>query len=502
MSEKATKRAKTGEETPREEGRHAGDDLGVHPEEEQYADLLSLLSGDLGGKVLSYAAASDLCAIDAVSKRFGRLTNAPWAGITKKRFGMTHLHGKEGWKIGVSFLREPIFVRMVDSGDYGYGGKFGGSPIIATNGSIVAVGQYPIGYEEERTFPDVMMGGIAVRDAYSLNYFRTMPSPIENWRVAICGRVGSEIIVTSTSRKIAAQRGNDEVTIDAEKDFEDRLHDVNGIPLIGCETHLFAPGCNSVEMFRVENDATLISHCKSATTAEIQHCEFDVETSNQSIAWGPDSHFVTCHTNRIIVWKFDAESEDISPVQQVSDVPKSNLLNVALAEDYIIGSHNRKLHVWDRRTGEKVCILCDVDEEDELEMNEDNMVFCLLMSCHGNILVSTSHIGCALCVWDLTTGKLLKRHNQAEEQGFVKMMPDGLGDTTGMAYLYELNAFVCMEERMYAWLFPTDDFQRDMAESIQRREEGVSALPSLEAITAEQILKIEALEEKVRELEV
>ena len=76
------------------------------------------------------------------------------------------------------------------------------------------------------------------------------------------------------------------------------------------------------------------------------------------------------------------------------------------------------------------------------------------LSCHGRILVSTSHIGCALCVCDMKTGELLKRHNEAEGEG-VDMLPvNADSDVTDMVYLNRLNAFLCMGEYQNLWSFP------------------------------------------------
>jgi len=91
----------------------------------------------------------------------------------------------------------------------------------------------------------------------------------------------------------------------------------------------------------------------------------------------------------------------------------------------------------------------------------------------GRILVSTSHIGCAVCIWDMKTGELLKRHNEADEQGVVQMLPRGIfSEVTDMAYLQQLNAILCMTaEYENMWVFPTNQRQLDMATSIWQRVE-------------------------------
>jgi len=102
-----------------------------------------------------------------------------------------------------------------------------------------------------------------------------------------------------------------------------------------------------------------------------------------------------------------------------------------------------------------LCDYCpDSDDEDEDDVDEilEGTVHPLFFSCHGNILVSTSFCGCAICIWDTKTGELLKRYNNAEEERYTNLLPDG-NDATDMTYLESLNAFLCME-----WYIPTNFF--------------------------------------------
>ena len=69
----------------------------------------------------------------------------------------------------------------------------------------------------------------------------------------------------------------------------------------------------------------------------------------------------------------------------------------------------------------------------------------------------------------MKTGQLLKRYNHAYDEGPTEMLPNG-NDATSMVYLEKLNAFLCMAGVMNVWAFPTNNRQRDMANSIRRRE--------------------------------
>ena len=434
-------------------------------------DLLSLYQSDLGDRILSYASGADLCTFDALNKKFKSLTTEQWNIVTKDRFGMNN--GKEGWKIGTSFLRRPIFVH--DVSDFGDEGD-PGSPRVATNESIVV---------------DVsdMASGIEIRTASTLNTIvntaSSRPSSVNsNWKVAICGRVGAEIIVTSNNNKICAWDNVNPSGINFDFDTSSS----SGIEIIGCETHLLVSHGGQIQVYEVNheqergpdnNDTELLSLRKDIRVEEGPADEY--EAMDRRLAWSPDkTHFIVGYPHRICIWKLDAANNEITLVKTIT-VSDWEVTNVALSEDYIVASSkNKKVHIWKRSTGEKMVFglqggtgttrdaLCDVGVYDELD-HEEEVVWPLSLSCHGSILVSTSHIGCALCIWDMKTGKLLKRHNEASEEGVAEMLTTGIADVTDMAYLKRMNAFLCMGEFENMWVFPANQRQYDVAASIRNR---------------------------------
>ena len=227
------------------------------------------------------------------------------------------------------------------------------------------------------------------------------------------------------------------------------------------------------------NNTELLSLRKDIRVEEGDEDEHEV--MDRKLAWAPDkTHFVVGYPHKICVWKLD--SDDISLIKAI-DVPNWEVINVALAEDYIVASSkNKKVHIWNRSTGDKMVYskaderrgvvsyghLCDVGITQQLPHDEE-YVWPLLLSCHGRILVSTSHIGCAICIWDMKTGKLLKRHNEASEEGVSEMLTTGIADVTDMAYLKMMNAFLCMGEYENMWVFPANQRQYDVAASIRNR---------------------------------
>jgi len=443
-------------------------------EDEPPIDLLALYKSDFGDKILSYASGADLCTLDILNKQFKRLTTDQWNTVTKERFGMSN--GKEGWKVGTSFLRPPVFIHLTEDESRNYGfGLYRGCPRVAANESIIVAATDGA---DDIYHPNNEMG---TRDASTLNYIRSIPSPIRNWRVSICGRVGSEIIVTSNHHQFCARRGND------LQRWSYNVNVGNGIPSIGCETHLIVAVKGVIKVYEVNlyggRDAKLLL-LRQTVTVDSTANRFDTPC----IAWGPDkTHFIvffpdndTICLNSAYVYKFDKETNSATQVNTIG-AGVLDVNNVALADDYVVASSSdMKIHVWNRNTGEEmvyttpeaeqVYALCDVDlDEDEEEELLGAGYSELQLSCHGHILVSTSRIGCAICIWNLKTGQLLKRYNEANEEEVTES-----NDATDMTYLESLNAFLCMDGYMNIWSFPTNKRQYDMATSTRRREEMVS----------------------------
>jgi len=433
--------------------------------------LLTLYRSDVGSRILSFASGADLCTLDILNKQFNALTTDQWNTVTKDRFGMNN--GKEGWRLGTSFLRPPVFVHNIPDHV-----EDGGSAHVAANENIIA-------------YTSDFMVGIDLRDASTLNTIDTVSS-LRHWKVSICGRVGSEIIVTSNNRHVCALRKDF-----TQGDFiQQSGFDTSsgcGIETIGCETHLVVAHDGRVQLYEVNNEqheqvghgsntnnnTDLISLRKDIRVEEGAENEWEAEETK--LAWAPDNiHFIVGSTHKICVFKLDATNNEINLVKTI-DVPNWEVTNVALADDYIVASSkNKKVHIWNRNTGDKMVYglqggktrdaLCDIGHH--ISYEAEDFVWPLSLSCHGHILVSTSHIGCAICIWNMKTGELLKRHNEANEEGVVVMLPDDIySDATDMAYLQRLNSFLCMGDYQNMWVFPTNQAQSDMATIICQRVE-------------------------------
>jgi len=431
--------------------------------DETVIGLYDLYSGDLSEQMLSFASIHNLCTFDALGKNFKTLTESRWKELVYEKTGMKN--GKADWIRYVSFLREPISVSLVDEADHGYGCGFGGTPHVATNGSIVVMTSDDV-YVDERTYPSNDREVICVRDGYSLNFSRLVSSPVNPYLLELCGRVGSEIIVASNRTHVAAVRGNDSQLV---RHISQHQHqNGNGLPLLGCETHLIVCTGNCLNLYRVETDTAspeLLTFKQSVVSTR----EEDPQEAYASISWGSGkSSFVCCRGTEISIWRLDAAKDTIEQIQLINydDEEDLEINNVALGDGYVVGSSaDRHIHIWDRFTGEKLPhVLCDVeDEEDHLSPND--FIESLKLWCCGRILISSSYLGNMLCVWDIKSGKLLKEHSLDLDE-----LPDG-SDLTEIAYLPHLNGFLLVSSYFTTFVaFATNKRQLSMAKSIKRRE--------------------------------
>lgn len=416
-------------------------------------DLFYLYSGDLSERLLSYATRSDLCKLDAVSKGFSELTAAQWKIITHERFGMRS--GKYGWRVGLAFLRRPVYIWFQrDLDDYS-------ETVVAAHNSIVAL-------SIER-YPE-----LHVYDAKTFNLIEKRGEEGRGRDITVAGTPGNEFFVSHGANCIEFScRGHD---------FAERqrfsFHREDRIPAIGNETHVIFVAGNMLHLNKL---STLPSEAKCVAMRLSVLLGRDPvlipgERFDNSISWSSDqlTEFVVCHCPdefcEVSVWTLDADANQITRTQTLE--LNFFITEIALSDGYIIGgSSARKICVWDRETGVFLHELCDVPYE-MLSRYQLECAGPLRMSCHGHILITTSYIGCAICVWNIKTGELLERWNDASENGFISMISENGPDVTSMAYWKEQNGFICgIDGYLHMWSFPINQDQYDRARAIFNAEE-------------------------------
>jgi len=470
---------------------------------QQQEDSSALHWDDLPEKchsaILEFANANVLCALDATSKRMAALTEPFWKALARDRFGMVRATDKDrsklSWRRGLA-LTQPKYVACFKLHDPpGCGCMFAGSPKMAVNGSILV-----------RCSDDVAgENAMVIRDAQSLKFMRTRSSVCNNpWEIAICGTVGAEVIVSANLNRLVAHQGDRHQEINWEElGVKNMVSNRCGIKLLGSETHLIAIFSGKLHLF-VPGVDPLLSHVSTVIVAP------NVEAANLPIgcdclAWAagegnptPDKTFAfSCLPNAVSVWKLDTQASRVELVKELMDKGISErdedelpgdaeessgrVDSVAVSRSYLVLSPKpqafKQIRVYDMESKKLLHCLCDHDpndgDEDDNEERED-LIYPLQMEIIGDLLISTSTYGNALCVWQLRTGSMLRRHENAFDLRIsYRMTGDGNVDVTSMVHLKHWGhpAFVTSASNSTVWIFPEDDKGKRAAECMERREQ-------------------------------
>ena len=108
-----------------------------------------------------------------------------WKTAAYERYGMKN--GKEGWIMGTSLLRKPVYIQLNKAPGHN-DMYYGGSPNVTTHTSLVAV-DTDDGTEEGAP------QGIGLYNAQDLSYIG--PREGGGWKTNMVGPVGSETFVTN-----------------------------------------------------------------------------------------------------------------------------------------------------------------------------------------------------------------------------------------------------------------------------------------------------------------
>lgn len=418
--------------------------------------------------MFSFASGSDLCAFETVNKRFNKLAVAAWSRVTYTRFGIRD--GKEGWKLGVSFLRKPIFINLSTETNNQFG-----SPQVAAHNSLIAI---VTNFEEDIWTGQDVRQGINVYDAINLSHVGSLDG--SGWDITIAGPPGREVFITNTDDRLVLSYSVNDDEHDMSNTFDEvqkfPSSSIDGITVIASETHVIFVTGNFINVNRISTSQHHECCALSQSILLEEGKQFTSDQYSNTIAWGPDQstefavYYSSPEKNELSNWSVDTETDQISRTNTIQVDTDLELNQVALSSDYIIGaSIDKKIHVWERFSGEKKhSFLCDVIDG----LDADDVGHPLRMSCHGNILIATSHLGCALCVWDIEKGELLRKCYESFEERFASMLPDGM-DATGMAYCKQQNGYICAHghnQYLNIWLFPTNQEQYDQAIKIRNRE--------------------------------
>ena len=438
---------------------------------ESTINLLALYESDVGERIRSYASATDLCTLDLLCTRTRKINIPIWHKLTEQKYGNTPQLGKEGYKYARHdvFLQEPVFANITEDENLNVGYGFYGYGAIAANNSII------VGVTDD-TDDLPLQNQIGIYDASNIQHTRNEESPIQNKRVGICGKDGSEIIVTANDRDVCARRkcqhgGNHYHSFGVAGPFK-------SVHILCSEKYLIIALGSFMVVYEVKTEPVFSGKNSNFFSRKIGHrfvdrSDNDAEINDMSWKYCKSS-FVVGWPDRIDVYEFNPKSDTIlSLTQRIDSTITPCIQTVALSGKYIVGScDERKINIWDRKSGNLLHYsLCDVDEEDMLN-EEDIEVYgpsglqvCCPDSCE--IMISSSHLGPVLCVWNMRTGELLGRY---EEDLHFGLLPNDGPDLSSMVYLEHLNGFLCMIGGLNIWSFPRSFDQEVTMRTIRDRE--------------------------------
>ena len=422
-----------------------------------------------------------------------------WGRLANKRFGVSQSMDKDGWRLGIALMKDPISFQFEDHGDFGAGHEFiAGSPSLGLSSSVVAVSSDDMDmsrdFETTPSFPQEGHNGIILRDVQTLNYIRTLSSPICNWGVVFCGKEGCEIMLTWNGHRLCARRGQQIEMVNVRTFLPEEESEIDcTFPgtdyVLGCESYVVTVMFGKVFLFEVDlPDGALIRFKESAPIYE-EPCEEPLTITPQCLSRSEEDTstfvFAEPNQNNICIWKLNVEEGNVQ-AQSCFDVAPiliqdgaMGIRTTALSENFVAGaSKDKKLHVWNRHSGLLVHQdLRDV-EIDEDEWDEDYLLSLfiyplVLQVVSGDLLVSSSTMGSHLCVWNLRSGSLLARHSPSRT---VDDPPEG-SDMSSLVQLPTLKyVFLSAANGLDVWGFPTEDISRKRIESIARRERQIGRM--------------------------
>eukprot|EP00523_Entomoneis_sp_CCMP467_P011543 CAMPEP_0168718652 /NCGR_PEP_ID=MMETSP0724-20121128/631_1 /TAXON_ID=265536 /ORGANISM="Amphiprora sp., Strain CCMP467" /LENGTH=461 /DNA_ID=CAMNT_0008765177 /DNA_START=126 /DNA_END=1511 /DNA_ORIENTATION=- len=455
------------------------------------AAITPLALPELRQRIVSFLGETqDLMAWDLIARDFANESDCQWGLLANDKYGISMDKGKAGWKLGVSFMKRPILAKMDEVGGAEAGEVLHGSPRLGTNQSLLALTCDDIMPSEEFGISDTT---VFIWNATTLHKTsQSMSTPIRNFSAVVCGQQGCETVVTCNADQFCASRASQQQTLTyasilRQADIQNwnvRLNG-NGAALLGFEKHLIVVTCGRIFLFDLNEKDTDGTHLVKLKLSRPVSGEEPMQNqggralvSSENISWDEDHNqfcFWDPNSNMICVWSYNGEDGSIHFVRSLSTARftsggATHNITVTLSENYIIASWpDNTMTVWNRNTG-SLChqSLCDVDEEED-RVDPDELIHPLvIIPVSGDLVVTTSHEGHALCFWNMAKGKMLKKHTDAFESFMSDELPNGCAPTSMVYLREELNTFVCTTcgGLVATWGFPAST---EMKRKIKRR---------------------------------
>jgi len=386
--------------------------------------------------------------------------------------------GKFEWRRAMGFMKDPILYQLEDNEDFGAGEEPGGSLKVVTNQNVIAYATD----DDSNVNWNGSTHSIYLRSARTLNFIEALESGHNCWNITICGKQGCEIYVISNPAYLSAVRCQENMIL---TNYQQR--NGNASPILGCNSHLIVLAETSFELYKVNvgQEGQLLEYRQSISISDrIGDERLHIDTQ-LNLEWSPcGQYFAVYHPNilKIYLWKFDREEESLEPVKQYPTDAIQGIRGILITESFLVLSLKRKCFcVLDRKNGEIIhSSLTDkpnssLTEEEEDDYDEFDIYPLTMKLLSGDLIVTSSYQGHALCIWNLRNGELLKRHAHAFGSATHfsdEIQEDGV-DVTSIIYDQDINTIICACYGLYAWSFPIDPTMNDRVISIRRRERNI-----------------------------
>jgi hypothetical protein len=438
--------------------------------------------------VFSFCSSEALASIDLTCSSFGALTPASWEARALERFGWfgktDETVGKSAYQAGSALLR-PNKVVCVPLRPPPARIELAGTPVqgmVHPYGRIIVTGSD----DHSPTDSGVMRGPakpLVVRDV-TTSASVSNPSLLEGksnvFQVSVVGADNDEVIVYGHgSRYLHAHRANprrdseNHIMIDMERVDSarhiDAPYDWAGEErrLLGCRRMLIIARRGHFFVYVPDGKTPLKLVCVKRIDPQ------DDCAKARGMAWASpevgESTFCCCpQVGRVCAWRIELQEDESVVFHEILDIQtdKTEYFEaLAVTEKYVaVSPGTTKCIFLYSHNGVLLSSLSEGLDVDDLYVEDDQFIYPTCMFATGEILVSTSIMGAALCAWDMKRGALVHRFTDAFSRDRMPPMavldelPDGC-DVTSMLPLRAQGAacFCTSYGNEYYWGFPGND---------------------------------------------
>jgi hypothetical protein len=446
---------------------------------------LMTLPGEVLSSIISYCPdAESLASLDATCKTLQALTAPHWEARALQRFGFFGRSpgstGKDLWRFASGLLRPDKVVCVPLAPCNHPEMAMEGTASLGSSGSssrIMVMGSDCYNSYNDHNPDDGWLFPLVVRTVANDDYSPViLDSEISTSEIAVVGSEQGEIVVNAGCRRdyLHAQRlcpvkGTVNRKMFNMRDVEreqgiDAAGELSGLymALLGCSELLIAAR-RSRFFFFVPDEKSLLRLVKVTRI----DCN-DVSASWAGMGWASPElgkNVFCCRTNpcRVRAWRVDLQSDTSVLLHNVLDFQTADIEDVdviAVSSSYVAVSRgaSKQISIYNHNG----TLFSKLSEGVDDERDEDDLVDPVCMFATGEILVSSSIEGAALCIWDMRKGVLLYRitdlfdRSKTPSWSIQDKLPDGC-DITSMVPLYEQGAVCfCVSDIQYVCAFPGD----------------------------------------------